>query len=103
MGLQFGICVVYEIGVTSNVVWTSSEVLKSDSDPTVSLSVDVELEIHLELETPFMKKQKKKLSKKNQKSPFSLRKIKIPGGRVKKTKTLYKPLVEIYKKNHTQM
>jgi hypothetical protein len=36
---------VYESGVPSNVVWTSSEVLKSDSDPTVSLSVDVELEI----------------------------------------------------------
>jgi hypothetical protein len=29
----------------SNVVWTSSEVLKSDSDLAVSLSVDVELEI----------------------------------------------------------
>jgi hypothetical protein len=42
MGLQFGICVVYESGVPSNVVWTSSEVLKSDSDLTISLSVDVE-------------------------------------------------------------
>jgi hypothetical protein len=44
--LRFGICVVYESGVQSNVVWTSSEVLKSDSDLTISLStVDVELEI----------------------------------------------------------
>jgi hypothetical protein len=34
------------------------------------------------IRTPFMKK-KKKSSKKNQKSPFSLRKIKIPGGGVK--------------------
>jgi hypothetical protein len=43
MGLQFGICVVYESGVPSNVA--SSKVLKSDSDLTVSLSVDEELEI----------------------------------------------------------
>jgi hypothetical protein len=68
MGLQFGICVVYESGVPSNIVWTSSEVLKSYSDLTVSLSVDVELEIwfigpcmasaiHLELETPLKKKK----------------------------------------------
>jgi hypothetical protein len=28
-------------GVSSNVVWTSSEVLKSGSDMTISLSVDV--------------------------------------------------------------
>jgi hypothetical protein len=28
--LQFGICVVYESEVPSNVVWASSEVLKSD-------------------------------------------------------------------------
>jgi hypothetical protein len=39
------ICVVYESGVPSNVVWTSSEVLKSDSDLTISLSVDVGLEV----------------------------------------------------------
>jgi hypothetical protein len=57
-------------GVPSNVVWTSSEVLKSDSDLTVSLSVDVEVEffspdlrwlrpvVHLELETPLKKKKK---------------------------------------------
>jgi hypothetical protein len=37
MGLQYGICVVYESGVPSNVVWTSSEVLESDSDRTPSL------------------------------------------------------------------
>jgi hypothetical protein len=37
MGLQFGICVVYESGVPSNVVWTSSKVLESDSDRTPSL------------------------------------------------------------------
>jgi hypothetical protein len=37
--------VVYESGVPSNVVWTSSEVLKSGSDLTFSLSVDVGLEI----------------------------------------------------------
>jgi hypothetical protein len=39
MGLQFGICVVYESGVPSNVVWTSSEVLESDSDLTPSLKM----------------------------------------------------------------
>jgi hypothetical protein len=51
MELLFGIyvvCVVY-------VVWTSSEVLKSDSDLTISLSVDV---VHLESETPFNEKKK---------------------------------------------
>jgi hypothetical protein len=31
------LCVVYEKGVPSNVVWTSSEVLESDSDRTPSL------------------------------------------------------------------
>jgi hypothetical protein len=36
-GIQFGICVVYESGVPSNFVWTSSEVLESDSDRTPSL------------------------------------------------------------------
>jgi hypothetical protein len=41
--------VVYESGVPSNVVWTSSEVLKSgsDSDLTFSLFVDAGLEIFL--------------------------------------------------------
>jgi hypothetical protein len=47
MGLQFGICLVYESGVPLKVVWTSSEVLKSNSDLTVSLSADMELEICL--------------------------------------------------------
>jgi hypothetical protein len=42
MVLLFGI---HESGVLSNVVWTSSEVLKSGSDLTISLSVDVGLEI----------------------------------------------------------
>jgi hypothetical protein len=37
--------VVYESGVPSNVFWTSSEVLKSGSDLTITLSVDVGLEI----------------------------------------------------------
>jgi hypothetical protein len=71
MGLQFGICVVYESGVPSNVVWTSSEVLESDSD---SLSVDVELEICFigpymasasgpsRIRDTFLKKKKKKLN-----------------------------------------
>jgi hypothetical protein len=45
MGILLGICVVYESGVPSNVVWTSLEVLKSVSDPNISLSVDVRLEI----------------------------------------------------------
>jgi hypothetical protein len=40
-----GICVVYTSGVPSNVVSTSSKVLKSRSDLTISLSVDVGLEI----------------------------------------------------------
>jgi hypothetical protein len=37
VGLQFGICEAYERGVPSNVVWTSSDVLESDSDRTPSL------------------------------------------------------------------
>jgi hypothetical protein len=37
--------VVYESGVPSNVVWSSSEVLKSGSDLTISLSVEVGLDI----------------------------------------------------------
>jgi hypothetical protein len=41
MGLLFGICVLNESRVSSNVVWTSLEVLKSGSDLTISLSVDV--------------------------------------------------------------
>jgi hypothetical protein len=43
MGLLFGICVVYKSGVPSNVFWTSSEVLKSGSDLTISPSVDARL------------------------------------------------------------
>jgi hypothetical protein len=45
VGLLFGICVVYENRVPSNVVWTYSEVLKSGSDLIISLSVDVRFEI----------------------------------------------------------
>jgi hypothetical protein len=60
---------VYKIEVPSNVVWTSSEILKLGFDLTFSLAVDVTSKffssdlrwlrpaVHLELETPFIRKK----------------------------------------------